>query len=250
MLILPAIDIKNGQCVRLHKGDFATAHQVAVNAAETAESFIRSGAVMIHVVDLDGALSGQGKNKEIIRQIIARAGQRAAVELGGGLRTMADLEKADKMGIRRMVIGSAAVSDPNFVFEAVEKYGERIAIGIDALGGRVRVSGWTQDSGLDYIEFAKKMEGLGVKDLIFTDIDTDGMLAGPALARLSALKNAVSCLIVASGGITTIDDVKKLKGAGMDAAIIGKAVYAGTINLIDAIKEAGAQCLPNELFPV
>ena len=239
MLIFPAIDIKDGQCVRLYKGDFATAHRVADSPIDTARSFRAAGAEWIHMVDLDGARSGERKNGAIVRAVAERSGLR--VELGGGMRSMADLEAADAMGVSRMVIGSAAVRDPAFVRAAVERYGARIAVGIDALDGIVKTAGWVESSGLDYLEFARSMEGIGVKVIIFTDIATDGMLTGPSFDRLAALQKAVSCDLVASGGVTELDDVKRLRDMGLYGAIIGKAYYAGTIDLAAAVAAAGAQ---------
>ena len=157
------------------------------------------------------------------------------------MRSMADLEAADAMGVSRMVIGSAAVRDPAFVRAAVERYGARIAVGIDALDGIVKTAGWVESSGLDYLEFARSMEGIGVKVIIFTDIATDGMLTGPSFDRLAALQKAVSCDLVASGGVTELDDIKRLRDMGLYGAIIGKAYYAGTIDLAAAVAAAGAQ---------
>lgn len=239
MIILPAIDLKDGKCVRLIKGDFGTVHQVADDPLTVAKIFTDAGAKMIHMVDLDGALNGVRKNEELIRAVAAFS--TARIELGGGIRTMDDLIEADRLGVYRFVIGSAAVSDPDFVAEAVSQYGERVAVGIDAREGFVRTHGWTADSGLDAIEFAKKMEHIGVQTLIFTDIDTDGTLSGPPLQTLTELRAAVTCHIVASGGVTNIGDIKVLRGIGMDAAIIGKAYYAGTIDLREAVREAGDQ---------
>ena len=191
------------------------------------------------MVDLDGARSGERKNGAIVRAVAERSGLR--VELGGGMRSMADLEAADAMGVSRMVIGSAAVRDPAFVRAAVERYGARIAVGIDALDGIVKTAGWVESSGLDYLEFARSMEDIGVKVIIFTDIATDGMLTGPSFDRLAALQKAVSCDLVASGGVTELDDIKRLRDMGLYGAIIGKAYYAGTIDLAAAVAAAGAQ---------
>ncbi len=237
MLIIPAIDLKNGQCVRLVKGEFGTAHRVAENAVDVAAVFASAGASMIHMVDLDGALAGIGKNRDIVRTVAESSPLK--VELGGGLRDMHALEAADELGVYRMVIGSAAVSDPGFVAEAVSKYDDRIAVGIDARDGRIRTDGWTVDSGIDAIEFAAKMESIGVKTIIFTDIDTDGTLSGPPIDKLKTLRKAVSCNLVASGGIADIRDITALRDIGIDAAIIGKAYYAGTIDLKEAIRTGG-----------
>lgn len=239
MIVLPAIDLQDGKVVRLYKGDFDTVHPVAEDPQRTAAAFADAGARYLHMVDLDGARSGERKNGAIVRAVAERSGLR--VELGGGMRSMADLEAADAMGVSRMVIGSAAVRDPAFVRAAVERYGARIAVGIDALDGIVKTAGWVESSGLDYLEFARSMEDIGVKVIIFTDIATDGMLTGPSFDRLAALQKAVSCDLVASGGVTELDDVKRLRDMGLYGAIIGKAYYAGTIDLAAAVAAAGAQ---------
>lgn len=240
MIIEPAIDLKNQQCVRLKKGDFDTVHQVAEDPIATARIFQAAGARWIHMVDLDGARSGERINAPIVAAVAQLPGIR--VELGGGLRTMEDLRAADMSGVYRLCIGSAAVSDPDFVRSAVRRYGERIAVGIDALEGTVRVSGWEQDSGLDSLSFAKEMESIGVRTIIFTDISTDGMLSGPSFAWLERLQQSVSCRIIASGGVAQLNDILALRDMGLYGAIIGKAYYAGTIDLVQAIREAGEQC--------
>ena len=237
MILLPAIDMKNGQCVRLKKGNFATVHQVADSALETARQFASAGAAWVHMVDLDGARDGVRANVPYIRQVVEQSGLQ--VELGGGIRTEADVDAVGASGVSRMVIGSAAVSRPALVSYALERYGERVAVGIDCLGGRVRTAGWEEDSGLDCLAFARRMEELGVRTIIFTDIATDGMLSGPSFDQLAALQKAVSCRVVASGGVTTLEDVKRLRDMGLYGAIIGKAYYAGTIDLEAAIREVG-----------
>lgn len=239
MKILPAIDLKDGQCVRLKKGDYGTAHKVAEDAVQTARGFLAAGADMIHMVDLDGAKDGSHANYDVVRRVIRETG--AQVELGGGVRTMADVDAVLALGVCRVIIGSAAVKNPEFVRQAVQKYGEKIAVGIDALGGTVRTEGWLKDSGEDFLAFAKQMESYGVQTIIFTDIDRDGMLEGPNFAQLAQLRAAVSCAIVASGGVTTLSDIAKLREAGLDAAIAGKALYTGALDLKKAIAEAGAQ---------
>lgn len=237
MRVLPAIDLKDGQCVRLKKGDYGTAHKVAEDPVETARGFLSAGAALIHMVDLDGAKDGSHANYDVVRRVIAETG--AAVELGGGVRTMADVEAVLALGVTRVIIGSAAVKHPAFVREAVEQYGDKIAVGIDALSGTVRTEGWLNDSGEDYLTFAKQMEAFGVRTIIFTDIDKDGMLEGPNFEQLGALRAAVSCGIVASGGVSTLEDIIRLRDAGIDEAIAGKAVYTGALDLRRAIEEAG-----------
>ena len=240
MIILPAIDLKDGQVVRLVKGDFSTTHQVAEDPVATAQAFWAAGARQIHMVDLDGAKDAARKNAALV-EAVARTGLK--VELGGGIRTPADLEAVFGLGVYRAVIGSAAVSDPDFVARAVERYGpDRIAVGIDAKDGRVRTAGWVADSGLDYLDFSREMEGIGVRHIIFTDIDTDGTLQGPPLDNLRRLSQAVSCLVTASGGVASNQDIRDLKTLGVWGAIIGKAYYAGTLDLAQAVKDGGEQC--------
>ena len=236
MRVLPAIDLKDGQCVRLKKGDYGTAHKVAEDAVETAKSFLAAGAELIHMVDLDGAKDGSHANYDVVRRVLAETG--AQVELGGGIRTMADVEAVLALGVSRVIIGSAAVKNPELVRKAVAQYGDKIAVGIDALGGTVRTEGWLKDSGEDYIAFARLMESYGVRTIIFTDIDKDGMLEGPNFEQLGRLRAAVSCGIVASGGVSTLSDIARLRDMGIDEAIAGKAVYTGALDLAAAIGEA------------
>lgn len=236
MRVLPAIDLKDGQCVRLQKGDYGTAHKVAEDAVETARGFLTAGAELIHMVDLDGAKDGTHANYDVVRRVLKETG--AAVELGGGIRTMADVAAVLELGVSRVIIGSAAVKNPEFVREAVARYGDKIAVGIDALGGTVRTEGWLRDSGEDYIGFARLMESYGVRTIIFTDIDKDGMLEGPNFEQLARLREAVSCSIVASGGVSTLSDIRRLRELGIEEAIAGKAVYTGALDLAAAIGEA------------
>lgn len=239
MLIFPAIDLKDGKAVRLYKGRFDTVHQVADDPVETAKNFYSAGARYLHMVDLDGARDGNRKNSAIV-QAVSKVGLR--IELGGGIRSMADLEEVFRLGVWRAVIGSAAVSDPDFVRAAVEAFTpEKIAVGIDARDGLVRTAGWVENAGLDYLAFARRMEGLGVKYIIFTDIDTDGTLSGPAFSRLEAMREAVGCSVTASGGVGSNADLRRLGEMGLYAAIVGKAWYAGQVDLAQAVREGGPQ---------
>lgn len=240
MIVLPAIDLKDGTCVRLLRGEFDTVHQVADDPVETALAFREAGASYIHMVDLDGAKDGVRKNSEIVRRVAEESGLR--IELGGGIRCMDDLRAVFGLGVYRAVIGSAAVTNPGFAAQAAAEFGDRVAVGIDTKDGRVKTAGWVDDSGLDYLDFARHMASLGVQNLIFTDIDTDGALSGPPLARLGALRSAVSCRLTASGGVSCNRDVRDLKAAGMDGVIIGKAYYTGAVDLRRAIEEAGEPC--------
>lgn len=240
MILFPAIDLKDGKVVRLYKGEFDTVHQVAEDPLSTARVFQQAGARNLHMVDLDGAKEGRRCNGSIVAQV-AKLGLK--VELGGGIRSLEDLKAVFADGVYRAVIGSAAVSHPEFVAQAVERYGgDRIAVGIDARNGRVCTAGWTEDSGINYLDFAREMEQIGVKHIIFTDIDTDGTLQGPAVDSLQALMERVSCRITASGGISSNQDIRVLKELGVWGAIIGKAYYAGALDLAQAVKDGGDQC--------
>ena len=234
MIILPAIDIKDGFCVRLFKGDFDTAHRVAENALDTAVSFKNAGAEWLHTVDLDGAKDGVRKNAALISDVARNCGLK--VEVGGGIRLMGDVEYYLENGISRVILGSAAVKNPDLVKEAVRLYGAKIAVGIDARGGMVSTEGWLDTLEVNYIDLAKAMEQIGVSTIIFTDISKDGMLSGPNFEQLEAINKAVSCGIIASGGMSSLDDLVKLNAMGMYGAICGKAIYSGDIDLKEAIK--------------
>jgi len=233
MVILPAIDIKDGECVRLYQGEMSSAEKVAGDPLETAKIFKAAGAEWIHMVDLNGAVQGSRVNSKIFINIAQNSGLR--VELGGGIRQMEDIDFYLQNGISRVVLGSAAISNPAIVELAVKKYGEKIAVGIDAKNGRAAAEGWTEISGMDYIELAQKMEKLGVEYIIYTDICRDGMLSGPNMEQLKAIDSAVKCNIIASGGITNLDDIRLLKSTGLYGAICGRSIYKGTLSLSEAI---------------
>ena len=233
MIILPAIDIKNGQCVRLTKGDFATVEKVAEDPLATALSFQQDGAQWLHMVDLDGAKEGSLKNSEVFLKVVQNTGLK--VELGGGIRTMESIDYYMQQGISRVIIGSAAITNQELVKSAVKKYGEGIAVGIDARDGMVSGNGWLADSSVTYLDLAQKMEAIGVKCIIFTDISKDGTLSGPNLEQLFQINEAVSCDIIASGGIHTMKDIIALKEMGLYGAICGKSIYKGTLSLQEAI---------------
>ena len=239
MIILPAIDIKDGCCVRLRRGDFATAHKVAEDAVQTAAAFSTAGAAWIHMVDLDGAKEGGAKNEHIFLEVARHSGLR--VELGGGIRDMSAVERYLEKGISRVILGSAAVKNPVFVRDAVHAYGDRIAVGIDARDGMVATEGWLDTSALHYIDLARRMEDIGVRYIIFTDIARDGMLEGVNLEQLSALRKAVSCNIIASGGVRDLSDVEACTALRLDGIICGKALYTGGLDLRRAIETAGEQ---------
>jgi len=239
MIILPAIDIKDGTCVRLLKGDFGTVEKVAESPIKTSQLFKNAGAKWMHMVDLDGAKSGNRLNRELILETIRSSGIKT--ELGGGIRDMECVTDYIENGVSRVILGSAALKNPTFVMEAVKTYGQRIAIGIDAKDGLVATNGWLETSKVNYLEFAKAMESIGVKYIIFTDIDCDGTLLGPNFEQLSMLQNVVSCNIIASGGIRDTEHIKKLTEMGLYGAICGKSIYSGTLLLEAAVITGGKQ---------
>ncbi len=236
MLIFPAIDLKDGACVRLFRGDYATAHKVAEDPLETAKSFEAAGAEWIHMVDLDGAKARKPVNAEIIFHVARNT--HLKVEVGGGIRNMETIDFYLQNGVARVILGSVAIKNPALVQEAVAKYGERIAVGIDAMDGKVAAEGWTDRSEIDYIDLAKAMEAVGVQVIIFTDISRDGMLSGPNLAMLDALNQAVTCNIVASGGVSKLDDIDDCRRLNLYGAICGKAIYTGDLDLRQAVAAA------------
>ncbi len=238
MIILPAIDILGGMCVRLTKGEYGTAEKVAADPVETALSFEKSGAGYIHMVDLDGAKEGVLVNGDIYTEVAKRVN--VPIEVGGGIRGMDAVEYYLSSGIDRVIIGSAALTNPGLVREAIKEYGsDHIAVGIDALGGMVKTAGWLEESDVNYIDLAREMEKMGVKYVIFTDISRDGTLTGPNLEQLSALSEAVSMNIIASGGIRDIDNIRDLAKMNLYGAICGKSIYSGSLSLAEAVKVAG-----------
>lgn len=240
MILLPAIDLKDGECVRLFRGDYSTAHRVAEDALKMAQSFRKAGAEWLHVVDLNGAKAAKPVNADLMFQIQKTSGLR--LEVGGGIRKMETVDFYLSHGISRVILGTAAVEDPEFVVSAVKKYGDRIAVGIDAKNGMAAQKGWTETSSIDYLSMARHMEIAGVKYIIFTDISRDGMLSGPNLSMLKELRNSVSCKVIASGGVSCLKDISDLCGLGLYGAICGKSLYAGTLDL----KEAIALCKKQE----
>lgn len=238
MIILPAIDIKDGNCVRLVRGDYGTAHKVAEDYMQTAKSFIEAGAEWIHMVDLDGAKDAKPVNTDIFLDVARNTSLK--VEVGGGIRTMETMEYYLTNGVSRVILGSVALKNPALVEEAVKAYGERVAVGIDAMNGFVAVEGWLDSSTVDYISLAKEMEKMGVTTIIFTDISKDGTLSGVNVEQLKALADATEgrANIVASGGVHTMADIIACKEMGLYGTICGKSIYKGTLNLKDAIAYA------------
>ncbi|MCC8168799.1 MAG: 1-(5-phosphoribosyl)-5-[(5-phosphoribosylamino)methylideneamino]imidazole-4-carboxamide isomerase [Oscillospiraceae bacterium] len=234
MRIYPAIDIKDGNCVRLLQGRFSDVTVYGDNPAETAKKWESLGGEFIHVVDLAGALKGHGVNAEAIKKICQSVS--VPVQTGGGIRTMEDIEAKLKCGINRVIIGTKAVSDSEFVKRAVDSYGEKIVIGIDAKDGMVAVEGWEKTSDFTAVEFAKKMTGIGVKTIVYTDIATDGTLAGPNVAAMAEMVKSVDADIIASGGVGSLEHIKSLIPTGVEGVIVGRALYTGNVNLKEAVK--------------
>ncbi len=239
MIILPAIDIKDGNCVRLVKGDYGTAHKVAESYMDTAKMFESCGAEWIHMVDLDGAKDATQQNRDIFIDVAKNT--KLKVEIGGGIRTPEAAEMYLSAGISRVIIGSAAVKDPGLVETLVMEYGERIAVGIDAKNGMVATEGWLETSDVRFTELAKAMSDIGVKYIIFTDISKDGTLAGVNDVQLDEINKACSANIIASGGVRSIEDIIKCRKLGLYGAICGKSIYSGTLDLKEALAEAATK---------
>ncbi|MDD6620389.1 MAG: 1-(5-phosphoribosyl)-5-[(5-phosphoribosylamino)methylideneamino]imidazole-4-carboxamide isomerase [Eubacteriales bacterium] len=234
MIIFPAIDIIDSKPVRLFKGDFSTASQVADDALETAKGFVKAGCQWVHMVDLDGSLKKEPVNAETFIAVAKETSLK--VELGGGIRTMKDIDFYVNNGIARIILGSVALKNPELVREAVKEFGSIIAVGIDAKNGYVATEGWTQSSNIYFTDLAKQMESVGVETIIYTDISKDGTLSGPNISQLEEINNSVSCNITASGGVTNLDDIVRLREAGLYGAICGKSIYQGTLNLKEAVE--------------
>ena len=233
MIIFPAIDIMDGKPVRLLRGDFATAEQVAEDVLSTAKQFDRVGCTWVHMVDLDGSLQKKPVNTDPILQVVEHTPLK--VEVGGGIRTMEDIAFYLDRGVDRVILGSVALKNPELVQQAVDAYGDKIAVGIDAKQGMVATEGWTEDSQMDFIDLAKAMEKMGVATIIYTDIGRDGTLSGPDVQGLDRLNKAVSCNVIASGGVTTITDILVMKDKKMYGTICGKCIYKKTLDLREAV---------------
>ena len=236
MIIYPAIDIRGGRCVRLTEGRFDAETVFADDPAEMALKWAGLGAEFLHLVDLDGALAGEGKNMPVIQRILKSVS--IPVQLGGGIRNLETIEKLLELGVTRLILGSAAVKNPELVAEACKKYPGHIAVGIDAKNGEVAIEGWGQGSGVAATELAKKMASFGVETIIYTDISRDGMLSGVNVEATAALARACGVPIIASGGVASLDDIRRVKaveGDGVQGCIIGKAIYTGAVDLKEAL---------------
>lgn len=236
MKIFPAIDLYGGKAVRLYKGDYEQMTVYSDDPVAVAMDFKAQGAEWIHLVDLEGARDGDTPNLETVRRIVKESGLSA--EVGGGIRSLAVIEKYIEAGVRRVILGTAAVTDPQFLKAAVEKYGDAIAVGVDIKDGNVAIKGWKETSSLEAFEFCRRLEALGVKTVISTDISKDGAMQGANHALYDAMRKELGMQIIASGGVSSIEDVKRLAAMELYGAIIGKAYYTKAISLKEAIEVA------------
>lgn len=239
MIVFPAIDLKDGCCVRLRQGDMQRATIFNDEPAAQAQSFERAGFEWLHLVDLNGAFEGRSANAPAIRAILSKIN--IPVQLGGGLRDRAGIESWLNAGVRRVILGTTAVRNPDLVKETARAYPEKIAVGIDAREGNVAVEGWAEASSLSAVDLAKSFEDAGVAAIIFTDIVRDGMLQGVNVQATAALARAVSIPVIASGGVSSAEDVRKLReaDAGIAGVVIGRALYDGRVGANEALKAAG-----------
>lgn len=236
MKLFPAIDLFNGKAVRLYKGDYEKMTIYSENPQEIALDFYNKGAKCIHIVDLEGAKNGDTPNLETIKKIVSATD--AFVEVGGGIRSIEVIKTYVDAGVDRVILGTAAVQNPEFLSEAVEKFGDKIAVGVDIKDGFVAIKGWTEKSTFTGLEFCKKMQEIGVKTIICTDISKDGAMQGTNHELYKSLKENLNVQIIASGGVSSIDDIKRLKDLDIYGAIIGKAYYTGDIDLAEGLKVA------------
>ena len=242
MIIFPAIDIRGGKCVRLLKGDFAKETVFSDKPEEMAKKWQAQGAEFLHLVDLDGALAGKSQNLATVEKILAAVD--IPVELGGGIRTMENIDDVLALGVRRVILGSVAVCNPELVREACAKYGDRIVVGIDAKEGIVAVDGWGVSGDVEATALAKEMKKAGVKTIIYTDISRDGTLSGVNVEATAKLARESGVAIVASGGVKSIADIEALKPYekdGIEGVIVGKSIYMGTLDLAEAIEIAAKE---------
>ncbi len=244
MLVLPAVDLMGGRAVRLKQGRKNEKTEYFDDPLLPALQFARTGAPWLHVVDLDGAFEGEGKNTEVVRRIVEAVSPLGMqVELGGGIRSLERIEQVLELGVARAILGTAIFTDPGLLLSALKKFGaSRIVAGIDASGGKVAIRGWEEVTGRDALEVAAEVRGQGCERIIYTDIATDGMLGGPNIPALEAVAGA-GMATIASGGVSTLEHVRavaKLAGKGVEGMIVGRAFYEGTLELAAALIAAGA----------
>lgn len=236
MNIFPAIDIISGSAVRLTKGDYNTKKTYSESPLKVAEDFMKSGAKYLHVVDLDGAKTGKTENYSLISDIVKSTSM--FVEVGGGIRDLDRIERYLKVGVQRVILGTAAVKDEDFRRLAVKTFGSAVAVGVDTLNGTIATDGWLKDSGVSGVEFCKLLRDEGVNNVIYTDISRDGTLSGTNIDVYKTLSTIEGLTITASGGVSFIDEIKTLKEIGLYGAIVGKAIYEGKLDLKEVLKEA------------
>ncbi|MEM9012981.1 MAG: 1-(5-phosphoribosyl)-5-[(5-phosphoribosylamino)methylideneamino]imidazole-4-carboxamide isomerase [Pseudomonadota bacterium] len=236
MILYPAIDLKDGACVRLLRGEMAAATVFNDDPAAQARSFVEAGCAWLHLVDLNGAFAGRPVNEAAVEAILAAV--EVPVQLGGGIRDLATIEMWLAKGVRRVILGTAAARDPDLVRQAARAHPGRIAVGIDARGGQVAVAGWAETTEIGATELAQRFEDAGVAALIYTDIDRDGAMGGPNVAATAALARAVTIPVIASGGVSSLADLEALKicGAPLDGVISGRALYDGRLDLAEAMR--------------
>ena len=235
MIILPAIDIKDGRCVRLYQGDYDQVTTYDDDPVRVALRWQEAGAQWLHVVDLDGAAEGRPVNSELIRRI--RQETTFHIEVGGGLRTLDDIDMVLTLGVDRVILGTVALKNPALLKEALLRWGERIVVGLDARGGKIAIAGWRENSQVDAVTLAQELSTPGVQRFIYTDIARDGSLQGPNIEALQAMQHAISCAVIASGGVSSLADLRALATVGVEGAIVGKAIYTGDVDLAMAIRE-------------
>ena len=236
MKIFPAIDIKDKKCVRLVKGDFSNKTEYEISPAEQAAKYKNHGFKNLHIVDLDGALTGKTVNLDIIRNIVSKFDLK--VEIGGGIRNIDSVQKYIDAGVDKVILGSAAIKDKNFLKEACEKFPNKIALGLDAKEGYLSVSGWKESSNQLTLEYLKEVNNYGVSRLIYTDINRDGMKQGPNFDETIKVAEISNCPVIISGGVSSIDDIKKAKNLkNVEGIIVGKAIYDGDIQLEELVRE-------------
>ena len=236
MLIFPAIDLYEGKAVRLYKGDYEQMTVYSDSPIELVEDFVEQGAKYLHLIDLEGAKTGQTPNLELIRDI--RALSPLFTQVGGGIRSMDVIDAYLGAGVDRVILGTAAVTDPVFLEEAIKEFGDRIAVGADIKNGYIAISGWTESSGIDAFSFCRRMQDLGVKTLICTDISRDGAMQGTNRNLYRTLSKRHDMNIIASGGVSSMDDIRALRAMELYGAVIGKAYYTGAIKISEALEVA------------
>lgn len=242
MEIIPAIDIRNGKCVRLRQGKYDLETIFDNDPVLVAKKWEQAGARRLHIIDLDGARDGRRKNAEVVNSIVKSVG--IPIQLGGGIRTAKDASELIKLGVDRIIFGTAAVESPQEIHKSKEIIGtEKIIVGIDANQNNVRVRGWLEDSGLTIIELVKKMESLGIKRFMYTDVNRDGMLTHPNFDSIHSLVTNIQHPIVAAGGISSVEDLLKLADIGVESSVIGTAIYLGALDLKQAITIVDKHCL-------